>query len=151
MDAGAFPLSLVGLEQILKSRNDANKATSQRHSSYRSGDRLYQNIFYGRKGIRQRPRDSLEPCETQQSARHGHTRDPSGLQAKVRVGEADDSADSQSEEQRAEGEILRLLSTRREDRSSVRVAVHVVANVGRAPVGRHAVFMAVLRGRSGGR
>jgi hypothetical protein len=144
MDAGAFPLSLVGFEQILESRYNANKATSQRHSSYRSSDRLYQDIFHGREGIRQRPRDSLEPGKTQQSTRHGHTRDPSCLQTEVRVGEADDSADSQSEEQRAEGEILRLLSTRRKDRSCVRVAVHVVADVGRAPVGRHAVFMAVL-------
>jgi hypothetical protein len=79
MDTGSFALGLVRLEQVLESRNDANKATSQRHGSYRSSDRLHQNIFHRRERIGQRPRDSLEPGETQQSARHGHTRDPSSL------------------------------------------------------------------------
>lgn len=51
MDTGSFALSLIRLEQILQSRNDSNKATSQRHSSYGSSDRLHQNILNRRERI----------------------------------------------------------------------------------------------------
>jgi len=34
MDTSTFTLGLAGLEQVLESRDDADEATSQRHSSY---------------------------------------------------------------------------------------------------------------------
>ena len=51
VDASAFSLSLVGLQKVLKSWNDANEATSQRHCTYRSSNRLHQDILDGREGI----------------------------------------------------------------------------------------------------
>ena len=77
--------SLVGLEQELQGWYHADKATPKRHRSYRSRNRLDKHILNRSERVAQMTRNSPEPGKPNKGAWHGHTGDPSSLEAKVRV------------------------------------------------------------------
>lgn len=93
-------------EERLQGGDDSHEAATQRHRPHGSGHGLYEDVLNWVEREGEVPGQDLEDGEADEGRGHGHGADPPGLEAEVGVGEGDQAADDQADEERARREAL---------------------------------------------